>query len=134
MAKVAGRKVLIKEDISGAMTLVAGARADSISINNEPMDVTDKGDDGWRTYLNDASVRSVDMTVNGFVDGGSLLDKSLGPTTALQSAFEIEIEGIGSAAGTFHFSSLEVTANHDAASEFSATIASSGPVVWTPVV
>ena len=60
MAKVAGRKVKIYKGTGGGAVLVAGARADSITINNEPIDITDKGDDGWRTLLNDASVRSVE--------------------------------------------------------------------------
>lgn len=57
MAKVAGRKVKIYQGTGGGAVLVAGARSDSITINNEPIDVTDKGDDGWRTLLDDASVR-----------------------------------------------------------------------------
>lgn len=133
MAAVAGRKVQIKELIGSTMTLVAGARADTISINNEAIDVTDKGDSGWRTLLNDASVRSVEMTVSGIIKGGTLIAKALGATTSLVNDFEILIEGIGTAAGDFHFSSIEITANHDGAAEFSATIASSGEITWTPV-
>lgn len=134
MAKVAGRRVVISEDIAGTMTPVAGARSDSITINNEAIDVTDKGDAGWRTFLNDASVRSVEMTVSGLVDGGTLIAKALGATTSLINDFEIEVEGIGTAAGEFHFSSMEITANHDGATEFSATIASSGEITWTAAV
>lgn len=133
MTAVAGRKVQIKEEIASVMTLVAGARADSISINNEAIDITDKGDNGWRVFLNDASVRSVEMTVSGIIKGGTLISKALGATTNLINNFEISIDGIGTAAGEFHFSSLELTANHDGVTEFSATIASSGPITWTAV-
>ena len=131
MAKVAGRKVKIYKGTGGGAVLVAGARADSITINNEPIDITDKGDDGWRTLLNDASVRSVEMTVSGLLDGSSLIAASLGVTTALFDDYEIRIEGIGTAAGDFFFASMEITANHDGAAEFSASIQSSGIVTWT---
>lgn len=132
MAKVAGRNVRIYEGTGSGRTLVAGARADSIAINNEAIDITDKGDEGWRTYLNDASVRSVDMTVTGMLDGDSLLNAAFGDTTALINPYEIEITGIGTASGDFHFSNITVEAPHDGASEFSATIASSGEITWTP--
>ncbi|MES2814467.1 MAG: phage tail tube protein [Pseudomonadota bacterium] len=131
MAKVAGRKVKIYKGTGVGAVLVAGARADSITINNEPIDITDKGDDGWRTLLNDASVRSVEMTVSGLLDGATLIAASLGATAALFDGYEIRIEGIGTAAGSFFFASMEITANHDGAAEFSASIQSSGIITWT---
>lgn len=131
MAKVSGRKVKIYEGVGVGAVFVAGARSDSITINNEAIDVTDKGDDGWRTLLNDASVRSVDMTVSGLLSGDSLIAKSLGATNNLLGLYEIRIDGIGTAAGNFHFSNIQVDAPHDDATEFSATIASSGVISWT---
>ncbi len=132
MAKVAGRKIRIYEgtDVSTG-TPVAGARADSITINNEAIDITDKEDNGWRTYLNDASVRNVDMSVEGLLDGDSLLSASLGATTALLGDYVIDIDGIGTVAGQFHFSSFEIGAPHDDAATFTATIASSGEITFT---
>jgi len=131
MAKVAGRKVKIYEGTGGAAVLVAGARSDSISINNESIDVTDKRDDGWRTLLADASVRSVEMSVEGMLSGDSLIAKSLGATDDLFGAYEIRIEGIGTCAGDFFMSSFEIGAPHDDATTFTATIQSSGPVTFT---
>ena len=132
MSKVAGRKVRIYEGTTVATgTLVAGARSDSININNEAIDITDKGDDGWRTFLNDASVRTVEMSVEGLLDGTSLLGKALGATTALLGDYVIDIDGIGVVAGKFHFSSMEIGAPHDDAATFSATIASSGEITFT---
>lgn len=132
MPKVAGRKVMIYKGTGPSAQLVAGARSDSITINNEPIDVTDKGDDGWRVLLDDASVRSVEMSVAGMISNSSLIAASLGATTALFDGYEIRIQGIGTAAGNFFFSNIEITAPHDGAAEFSATIQSSGVVTWTP--
>lgn len=132
MAKVAGRKVKVYSGTGGSRVLVAGGRSDSISINNEAIDITDKGDDGFRTLLNDASVRSVDISAEGLIDGPGLIGTSLGATSELLATYEIEIEGIGTAGGQFHFSSFEVSAPHDDAATYSMSLQSSGQVTWTP--
>jgi predicted secreted protein len=132
MAKVAGRKVRIYSGSGAGRVPVAGGRSDSISINNEAIDITDKVADGWRTLLNDASVRSVDITVEGLVDGAGLIGTSLGATTALLGAYELEVEGIGLIAGQFHFSSYEIEGPHDDAATYSMSLQSSGAITWTP--
>lgn len=132
MPKVAGRKIKIYKGSGPSAVLVAGARSDSITINNEPIDVTDKGSDGWRELLNDASVRSVEMSVEGMISNASLISAALGATSALFDDYEIRIEGIGTAAGSFFFSNIEISAPYDGAGEFSATIMSSGVITWTP--
>jgi predicted secreted protein len=134
MAKVAGRKIRIYQGSGVSRTIVAGARADSITINNEAIDVTDKESDGWRTLLDDASVRSVDMKVEGLLDGDSLLSAALGVTTALLGDYEIDIDGIGICAGSFHFSSFEIGAPHDDAATFTASIQSAGVIAFTAAV
>lgn len=131
MAKMAGRKIRIYQGSGMSRTLVAGARADSITINNEAIDVTDKASDGWRELLNDASVRSVDMSVEGLLDGKALLEASLGDTTDLLGLYTIDISGIGICEGDFHFSSFEIGAPHDDAATFTASIMSAGPVRFT---
>lgn len=128
MAKVAGRKIRIYQGVGGSKTIVAGARADSITINNEAIDVTDKASDGWRELLNDASVRSVDMSVEGLLDGDALLAASLGDTTNLLGLYTIDIQGIGTCQGLFHFSSFEIGAPHDDAATFTASIMSAGEI------
>jgi TP901-1 family phage major tail protein len=132
MAKVAGRKVKVYAGTGGSRVLVAGGRSDSINISNEPIDITDKGDDGWRVMLNDASVRTVEITTEGLVDGAGLIATSLGATNNLLGQYEIELEGIGTAAGQFFIASYEISAPHDGAAEFTGTFQSSGPITWTP--
>lgn len=134
MAKVAGRKVKLYAVSGATKTLVAGGRGHSVTINNEPIDVTDKGDDGWRTLLGDAATRSVDIGFEGLMDGAALIDLALGPnTSALLSDYEVVVEGIGSFAGNFHLSSIEIGTPHDGAAEMSGTLASSGVITWTVV-
>jgi predicted secreted protein len=67
------------------------------------------------------------------LSGDSLIAASLGATDALFDDYEIRIEGMGTAAGSFFFSNLQINAPHDNAGDFSATIRSSGVITWTPV-
>lgn len=127
----AGRLVRIYQGDVATGTLIAGARADSITINNEPIDITDKGDGGWRTFLDVPSVRSVDMSVTGLLDTSTLPDAALAASASLTGTYTIDIDDMGEATGTFYFGNLEITANHDGAAEFSASIQSSGAVTWT---
>jgi predicted secreted protein len=131
MTKLAGRKIEIYKGTGISRARVAGARADSINFNNGAIDITDKASDGWQTLLNDASVRSVGMTVEGLLDGPSLIAAALGDTTDLIDDYEIDIDGIGIVSGEFHFSSLQTGAPHDDAATFTATIASSGEITFT---
>ena len=131
MAKVAGRNIKIMKGTGVGAIMIAGGRSDSIKINNEPIDVTDKGSAGWKELLNDASVRSVEMTAGGVLSGDELIAAALGATSALFDDYEIRIQGIGTAAGSFFFANLEVSAPHDGPGEFTATIMSSGEITWT---
>lgn len=130
MAKVAGRKVRIYQDIGGVKTPVAGAVSDTLSVNNEALDGTDKNSNGWRELLSDASLRTVDMSVEGKIEGGTLLAAALGNTTALVSDYTIIITGIGTIAGPFHFSSFELGSPHDDVATFTASIMSAGEITF----
>lgn len=132
MTAVAGRKVKLYSVSGTSKTLVSGGREHGITINNEPIDVTDKGDDGWRTLLADAATRSVDISFSGVLKGDGLLSKALGSSTsALLGDYEVLVDGVGSFAGDFHLSGVELTTPHDGPAELSGTLASSGAVTWT---
>lgn len=132
MAKLAGRKVKLYSGTGTTKTLIAGGKTTKLTINNEAIDVTDKGSDGWRTLLADASVRSADISFEGLMDGATLVTLSLGTDTSkLLAGYTVDIEGIGAVAGSFHLSSIEIGAAHDDATELTATLASSGVIAFT---
>lgn len=129
MAKVSGRKVILWDVTANAM--VAGGREHGVTINGELLDITDKGSSGWRELMADVGVRSVDISVSGLLDGDEIIDKALGPTTALLDDYEVRIEGLGTFAGTFALESPELSTPHDAPAEQNFTLKSSGVVAWT---
>lgn len=129
MPAFTGRKLRIKR----GSTNIAGARTDSLTINNEPIDITDKDDAGWRTMLADVGVRSVDAEVEGVLDDASLIAIAVGSATAILQSWTIEIQGLGSFTGSWHLASFAITGEQADAVTFTASIQSSGTITWTAV-
>jgi TP901-1 family phage major tail protein len=128
MAALSGRKVRIKR----GSTAIAGARSDSFTINNEPIDITDKDDSGWRTYLADVGVRSIDCEVEGVLDDATFLSLAVGTASALLEAYTIDVIGLGEFTGNFYLASFAVTGEQADAITFTASIQSSGTITFTP--
>lgn len=127
MPAIAGRKVRIKR----GSTAVAGARTDSLTINNEPIDITDKDNAGWRTYLADVGVRSIDAEVEGILEDSTFLALAVGTASSLLESYTIELLGIGSFTGNFYLTSFAVTGEQADATTFTASIQSSGTITFT---
>lgn len=127
MAAVSGRKLRIKK----GGTAIAGARTDNLTINNEPIDITDKDAAGWSTMLADAGVRSLEADVEGILEDSTLLALAVGATANLLAAWSIEVEGIGTFAGNFYLNSLELGGEQEDAVTFTANIQSSGTITFT---
>lgn len=127
MAATAGRKLRIKKGGSA----VAGARTDNLTINNEPIDITDKDDAGWRTLLADVGVRSIDATVEGVLLDSTLIAIAVGTASSLLAAYTLEIDGIGDFSGDFYLASFEITGEQEDAIMFTASIQSSGTITFT---
>lgn len=127
MAATAGRKLRIKK----GGTAIAGARTDNLTINNEPIDITDKSDAGWTTMLADAGVRSIEADVEGVLEDSTLIALSVGAVANLLAAWSIEIEGIGTFTGNFYLNSLELGGEQEDAVTFTANIQSSGVITFT---
>lgn len=128
MAAISGRKVRIKR----GSTAIAGARSDSITINNEPIDITEKDSAGWRTYLADVGVRSIDCEVEGILEDSTFLALAVGTASSLLEAYTLEVDTIGDFSGNFYLASFAVTGEQADATTFTATIQSSGTITFTP--
>jgi len=125
MAATSGRNMRIA--IGG--TTVAAARTDNLSINNEPVDITDKDDTGWRTMLSVAGVRSIDADIEGVVTDAVLIGLVMDGTPI--NAATITITGLGVFAGDFYLSAMTLGAAQADAVTFTANLLSSGAITWT---
>ena len=127
MAKLAGRKVRVQL----VTTDVAGAISDAITINREPIDSTDKDDDGIRQYIAELGTFSMSMSCSGHLDGTALL-VAANSTTLGTHAMTFIITGLGTYAGNFCITSFEVTGEEGAdTAKFSASFESGGAVTFT---
>ncbi len=134
MAAKAGRKLRVKYDSGGGAAVIAGARTDSLTINNEMIDVTDKDDAGVRTLLDDIGVKSLSMQCEGVLVDDTLADLARDATeNAALHDMEFEDTGIGTYAGEFFISSFEYSgAEGTDPATFSCQFESSGAITFTP--
>jgi predicted secreted protein len=121
MAK-SGRALRISRD----STAIVGARTDNFTINNEPVDITDKDDDGWRTLLADAGLRSISADVEGVLKDATLIGVSVGTASALLESCELDVDGIATFTGNFLLTNLALGAEQGDAITFTANLESSG--------
>lgn len=134
MAADAGRALRIKYDADGAggaaAVVIAGARTDSLTINNTPIDITDKDDAGIVTLLDDIGTKSISLSVEGVAKDATLgnLASAAGDGSALHY-FEIAIAALRTYTGNFFISDFTYTGEDgDSALTFSCSLTSSGTI------
>jgi predicted secreted protein len=118
---LSGRSVRISRNGSN----IVGARADSVTLNNEPLDITDKDDSGWRTLLADAGLRTLSCEIEGVLKDDVLLSDSVDtPTTALLKECVVTISGLATFTGDFMLQNLQIGAEQADVVTFTATLES----------
>lgn len=119
---------------SETFTTIAGGRSHTMTINSEPVDVTNKGSSGWRELLAAAGTNSVSVGGSGvFVDNDTnglaamqtnLLNRSL-------NNYEIVFESGDKFSGSFQVTSLEYSGEYNGERTYSFSLESSGQVTFT---
>ena len=135
MAARAGRDLRIKYDSGSGAVVIAGARTDSFSVANEPINITDKDDAGVQSLLDDIGTQSLSMNVEGVMTNATLLNLavSAGDGTALHD-FEMEVLDLGTltAADGFFISNFDNTgADGTDPATFTCSLTSSGAITFT---
>lgn len=117
--------------LAGYLT-VAGMRSNSLKINNEQVDVTDKGDNQWRQLLQ-CGVRSMEASGSGmFSNDFSADDMVSDAMTGSIVDFKL-ISGRGDKfVGPFLVATCERTGEYNGAEQYSLSLASAGAIVHTP--
>lgn len=126
-----GRGFLIKI----AATAIAGARVNSMTVDNSPVDITDIASAGFRTIADFAGVRSMDLSVSGVWTDKVFRGKALASGAALLlTDCTLDFADGGDIAGDFYLATYEETGEHDGEVTFTATLQSSGTFVYSPAV
>jgi TP901-1 family phage major tail protein len=130
-----GRLLQVKRGTSPG-TLIAGVRTKSISINGEPIDITNDDDVGWRKLLDQPGEVTVEISVAGVLKGETLIQESVSTSDRMQ-AMSFEWPGAatpGSLVGDFFLSAFSITGEYQGAATFEATFISSGAIAFTAAV
>ena len=139
MAAQNGRGFIIQMDIAATPTTIGGATTGGLTINNEPIDVTNKDSLGWRTLIADG-LRNADVALSGV----NLDDATIGQVrTDHLAQNEVDITVIipgtsGGSAGSYTMTaviaSLEETGEEGGALTYTVSFNSTGAVVFTDLV
>lgn len=128
MAASAGRELLIKKGVS----VIAGVRTKTVTINGEPIDITSDDDSGFRTMLATAGLRSIDLSVEGVTKDSTLRAIVAGVSSQLLTDISIEYPNGDTIEGDFYLVNIEESGEYQDALTFSASLQSSGAFTYTP--
>lgn len=135
MSQFAGRRLRVKR----AGEYIASVRSKSVNAAASAIDITNDDDDGWRKFLNEPGVRTVDVPVEGVFNPAlhqSLLVELFEGPWIQADTIEINVvNGVatgGTLTGDFRLNSVSFTGPTSEAASFSAELQSSGEITYTP--
>lgn len=112
---------------------VGGARTNSLSFNNTPIDATSASSTGhWREFLDGKPNPSMDISVSGvFQDDSQDAQIKTDMLAATLRNFEIIVPDFGTFEGGYIITSYSVNGSHDGEMTFDLSLQSGGQVSFT---
>lgn len=136
MAKEKGTVVLVKVGDGGSpevFTAIAGQRTGSIAGSSDPIDVSDKTSNGWRSYL--AGMKDATITCDGIAKWpdtaglNAVINAWLTDTTI---NMEMVINSAGSKfSGPYQVTQCQISGDYDGATEYSLQFSPTDAVTYT---
>lgn len=129
-----GYDYVLKQGTASGGTVIGGLRNTKFVVNNEMVDVTSKSTAGWRTLLESAGTKSVQITAEGVFNDDAAYDTVMGyAMNGTINTFGL-VDGDGNTLeGSFQVSSLESSGAFNEAQMYSITLESSGTPTYTNV-
>lgn len=117
-----------------AFVVVGGLRNTSLTINNNPADITNAASNGLREFLPDGGIQEFSLTADGVYDSKTTGAKLVATSAVQRKLIEGRIvSGHGdSFVGTFVISSITRTGNFQEAETFNISIQGAGQIVYVP--
>ena len=111
---------------------IAGMRSTSVKLNNEQVDVTDKGDAPWR-QLQECGVRSMELSASGVFRNDTVMSDIMNDvnTGAIQ-LFRITSGRGDQWQGSFLVASCERSGEYNKEEQYSLSLSSAGEIAYTP--
>lgn len=111
-------------------TTIAGLRTTQLTINGEPVVITNKDSEGWRQLLSGAGIRSVSVSGAGVFTGSDaelrIRDHAL---NGLIDAYELSFESGEVMQGDFLVARLDYSGDFNGERSYTMSLESSGAVV-----
>lgn len=132
MAAQSGRDFLVLKNL----VAIAGLRETSVTANSEPVDITSKGDDGYRTLADFAGVETIDISASGVFEDDTIRDISFAGTGTTKLLTDITLAwGDGATlSGDFYLASYVSAGNQAGEETYDITLQSSGGWTYTSAV
>lgn len=127
MSAQSGRKLIIKR----GTTVIAGVRTKGVTINREPIDITNDDDDGWRGILAEPGEKQIDLSVGGVTKDDTLRAVAFADPAVFED-MTLEFPDGSVISGDFFISSYNESGDYNDAITFDATFQSSGVIDYTP--
>lgn len=116
-------------------TLLTGCRMNDVTINGNPVDITNKASNGWQELLPDAGVKSCDITASGLYDQASSGGHQMLAAAALAGGSILPMQVISQSGdmfiGYWAVQTYKRTGPYNDAETFDLTLKSHGPVHYT---
>lgn len=125
MAKQLGRKAILERD----GVPIANLRTKEVSIEGEPVDVTDSDSSGWHEVLDEPGERNVTMSVSGVLANDTLREEALSSTRI--KADKLTYADGGELSGDFFLSSYSESHEYNEAATFDAELQGTGTITYT---
>lgn len=126
-----GRLLLVKRWNGSAYVAVGGSREKTITINNEPVDVTNDDSSGIRTLLEGGGITSHTIKLQGvYVDDASVNALRVDANTNVHNNYQLVVPGTPGRTyqGRFMLATFEESGVHNESVMYSLTLESDGPV------
>ena len=127
-----GRNVLVKYNSTGStFVAVGGAREMTLTINNEPVDITNSDDAGVRKLLEGAGVNSISIKLQGvYVEDAAAAAIRTDASTNAHRSYQFVVPGSSAKTyeGSFMVASYEEAGSYNGAATYNLTLESAGVV------
>lgn len=132
MPAVKGRDVLVSINTTASTYVtVGGAREATLTINNEPVDITNSDDAGIRKLLEGAGVNSTSIKLQGVYveDAAAALIRTDANTNAHRN-YRFRVPGVAPRTyqGSFMVASYEEAGSYNGSATYNLTLESAGAV------
>jgi TP901-1 family phage major tail protein len=129
---VKARNVLVKYNSTGSTYVtIGGAREVTLTISNEPVDITNSDDSGIRKLLEGAGVNSVSIKLQGvYVEDAAAAAIRTDASTNAHRNYQFVMPGTVSKTyqGSFMVASYEEAGSYNGAATYNITFESAGAV------